>query len=279
MARALRQIKEEDKEDVAIIAYHFSDIFELSDTQAKTSFYNPPYRPHCFTDGILSTLSSYSTIRGHVNQRKNTNPPVTITMASSCPALSGNASITVKNISNSSISGKLHFAVKERHIDHAWQDFKEVEFCNRGMIPNSDGESITLEPGASVIKERAFTIKSDWIKDNCRLIAFLQKSDKEIVEGCAIDVNEGTNVSHQKVLKENVVQFKYAANSFRISSHFLGRLSISIIDLQGRKLFQFSSEKAGEWIKIPDVLSTGIHIIKISSQGRVYIQKFSFMKM
>lgn len=219
-----------------------------------------------------------STIRGHVRQRKNEEPPVAISMVSSCPQNSGNATITIKNISNSSISGKLHFLVKERHVDIPWGGMDESECVNRGMIPGVNGESVTIAAGETLTKERSFTIDSKWEKDNCRLVAFLQKSNKEIVQGCRIKVDEGTPIVTSKNVKQNTISFKHSGRLLKISSHFQGEHKISIIDLQGRLLKQISLANVGQWFQIPDAISAGTYIVKIDVTNTAFTQKVIISK-
>ncbi len=186
-------------------------------------------------------------------------------MRSSCPALSGSAQITIKNISNSSISGTLQFAVKERHIKHAWQNFDDVEFCNRGMIPNADGESVTIAAGESITKERVFTLKSDWVKNNCRVVAFLQKSDKEIVEGCAIGVNEGTPILVTEQSTKQSIRLQQRARDLLVYSPYKGVHIISVMNLAGRVLMQSSHRNNGEVIVVPSTVGVGLIVVTIES--------------
>lgn len=193
-------------------------------------------------------------------------------MSSSCPANAGTATVTIKNTSSQSINGTLHFLIKERHIDYPWGNMKEVECCNRGMIPDHKGESVTLAAGAEVTKERSFTIKNEWNKDNCRLVAFLQKSDKEIVEACRIKVDESTSINSIKTLKREKIIITFRQGSLKISSLYNGKYTVTLVNLQGRTMKTYVLDNPGEWINIPDVICSGIHFIKIKTKNLTVVK-------
>lgn len=198
-------------------------------------------------------------------------------MSSSCPALSGEATIVVKNISSRSISGKLHFSVKERHVPLVWANLTEAECCNRMMLPDYNGESVTLGVGESKTFTRSFSLKSSWNKEQCRVLSFFQKADKEIVEGCRIKVNEGTPIVDDAQTKYNKLNIVTNKKSFKILSDYSGDCAISFLDLQGRTIKHFTSLKTNNWIAIPKGLHSGIYCIRANIDNRTYVQKLNLL--
>jgi hypothetical protein len=194
-------------------------------------------------------------------------------MNSTCPQSSGATDITITNISGSDISGTLQVVLKERYIDHPWSSYNDVEFCNRDMLPDANGESISLSSGESTTKSRIFTINSGWVKDNCRLVAFLQKSDKEIVEGCIIGVNEGTPVVTTKKVETKEIILRNTNESLMMYSPYTGDHEISIVDLRGRNLAQYTLKNTHTWIVIPASISSGAYIIAITVNNKRTIKR------
>jgi len=46
----------------------------------------------------------------------------------------------------------------------------------RDMIPDANGEAVTIAAGDSVLKTRNFTISSSWPQDSCKAVVFLQNT-------------------------------------------------------------------------------------------------------
>ncbi len=272
MARALRDIKSEFKEEVAILINHLSDDFDTPECIARCHFYGLSSYPRSYTDGIHDEMFSTSRIRNYINQRKQTSPPITITMSSSCPINSGEAIITITNISQSEISSTLQVFLKERHIDHPWASFQDVEFCVRDLLPDDKGEAITLPAGESVTKKRSFTIKSGWKKDNCRLVAFLQKSDKEIVEGCAIGVNEGTPIVNGIHKNSNPITVTIQNQTVQLFLPIKGIHKVKLTNLQGRTVLVFSC-KGKEWVTLTKQIPYGVHVLHATAGKQKWTKK------
>lgn len=273
-ARAFQTVKTEEKENIIAVGYYWGDDgIAHPDGRKRRAYYEPWLNVGCYTDGILETAYTTSDVRKHVRQRKNSTPSVTFSMSSSCPGNSGKATITIKNISSRSVSGKLHFLIKERHVNYPWGDLRESDCVNRGMIPDVNGESVTIDAGESITKERSFTIDSKWKKDNCRCVAFLQKSNKEIVEGCRTKVNEGTPVMYQKTLTKEQVMVSVSQRAFKVHSLYKGNHTVSLVDLQGRTIKVYPLDVINQWITLPSTLSAGIHCLKIETNNKVFIKK------
>lgn len=100
----------------------------------------------------------------------------------------GTVTATIQNTSSSNIAGTLHFVIVENDIPYNWQGMTELDFVVRDMLPNANGESVTIPAGGSITRSRDFTINSSWDENNCHIVVFVQASNKEIYQGAEIGV-------------------------------------------------------------------------------------------
>ncbi len=114
------------------------------------------------------------------NQRAALASPVDITLDM---VTLNSVEITVQNHSANTVSGTLQVVLVERHIPYAWQNMTELDFVARDMLPGASGENVTIGPGQSLTTSRSFTLHPAWVRRNCRLVAFIQSANREIVQG------------------------------------------------------------------------------------------------
>jgi len=253
----------------------------LGNTKAANRWnYYPSSRPYFIVDGTFLE-EYYSTsdvkIRNQINLRKALTPPITISIASSCPSLSGNATVTIKNTSSASISGTLQFIVKERRVTHSWsQGF--VDNAVRDMVPNEKGEAVTINAGETITKNRAFTLTSAWKKDSCKLVAFVQKSDKEIIEGCIAGVNQATQIVTGDMTGVEPVRIRACRKSVVLYVPEKGKTSVSIMDIRGREIADFSIISYGGWVQLPEINWCGIVLLHIKTARKTYREKIQVME-
>jgi len=119
--------------------------------------------------------------------------PIDITLSNILESTSVTATVT--NTSGVMVSGKLHFALIERHIPYLWQSMNELDFVLRDMLPDANGEDITLAPDQTINSSRAYTIQPGWNPDECRMVVFFQAADKEIYQGAEIQLEEDPHPS------------------------------------------------------------------------------------
>jgi hypothetical protein len=222
---------------------------------------------------LLQGYATYAAMQQKIDQNKTVTAPVTISIVSSCPSLSGNAQVTIKNTSQAAISGTLQFVVKESGIKFSWQSQTDIESAVRALVPDQNGEAVTINAGQSITKNRSFTINSSWVKDSCALVAFLQKSDKSIVEGCISKLNNGTINIIEKAHKNNAYSLKNVQGTLMLSLPENGKGTISVLDVKGRELKSFAINSTGDWIKLPATDYHGIVLLRITIAQKEYTEK------
>jgi hypothetical protein len=180
--------------------------------------------------------------------------------------------VTIKNTSNATVSGLLHVVLKQRGIQFIWGPNTFLD-CVRDMLPNGDGEAITLAAGQSITKNRTFTLNSAWIKDSCRLVAFLQKQDKEIVEACISSLNQGTLIKTNACVPKETIAYQITPESFMLYVPGIGSTQISFFDVRGKKTAHFTLNARNTWQRLPRENIHDINIIKISNSNGMHVQK------
>lgn len=226
----------------------------------------------------MQTTSAYATVKGQIDQRKVVAPPVTLAIASSCPSLSGEAAITIKNTSQQAFTGTLQVLVKERGVKFTWGTMTYVECIVRDMLPDDKGEEITLNAGQSITKTRTFTLQNTWKKDSCRVVAFVQKSNKEIVEGCISGLNEGTPIVNTPVTSAGTVKLITTPESIKMYLPEQGKSLISVLDILGKEIAAYTLNGDETWFSLPDVLTSGVYIIHIKTANKDYQTKIRLVR-
>lgn len=123
--------------------------------------------------------STYNNYQNGFNQRRVVAAPVTLALA--FPS-ANTAGVTVTNTSGAAVQGKLFVAVVERHIPYTWYDQSEVDFVVRSLLPSATGQDVSIPAGQSVTHNQAFTLGAGWSRPNVQIVAFLQASDKEVLQ-------------------------------------------------------------------------------------------------
>jgi hypothetical protein len=123
--------------------------------------------------------STYNNYASGFNQRRVIAAPVTLALAFPNASTAG---VTVTNTSASAVQGKLFVAVVERHIPYTWYDQSEVDFVVRSLLPSATGQDVSIPAGQSVTHNQPFTLGAGWSRPNVQIVAFLQASDKEVLQ-------------------------------------------------------------------------------------------------
>lgn len=85
----------------------------------------------------------------------------------------GTVNAWVKNTGTTSYSGVIQFVIVE---DSTYYSGYYQNQAMRDMIPDANGEAITIVANDSVLKTRNFTIASSWPQDSCKIVAFVQNT-------------------------------------------------------------------------------------------------------
>lgn len=197
-ARGLDEIYERAYDSVVVIAYHSSssDPFYTQESAQRASYYGITGYPTTFFDGIISEVGGvhygtmYPFYRRDYNQRINlpSNLLISLTCNYDSVSNSGTVTATIQNTSSNAISGILHFVIVENDIPYNWQGMTELDFVVRDMVPDANGESVTIPANSSITRSRNFTISSSWKEKDCHIVVFVQGSNKEIYQGAEIGI-------------------------------------------------------------------------------------------
>ena len=146
------------------------------------------------------------------------------------------------------------------------------------MLPDAKGEDITLAAGQSVTKNRSFAVQSGWDKDECKLAAFIQAGDKEILEGCVAELNQGVTIQSHTNNNSGKLQVKYIPETYMIYVPFTEKYTLSVSDIRGRVLEKTLVENGEHWYQIRESLPSGMHIVRVTTPDREVVRKVWFLR-
>lgn len=162
---------------------------------ARRSFYNATSSPTVVFGGDSLLVGGtnqgtlYAWYRDYFDRHKAIPSPLDISLSSTydSTARTGQLRIVARNNSTSAVSGKLHTALTESHIYYQWQGMDSLQHVERTMLPDANGEDITVPVGDSVVRTRNFTINSAWVARNCDFVVFVQNaSPRTIIQGAKL---------------------------------------------------------------------------------------------
>lgn len=196
-ANGLEQLHEETGDSLLVLAYHYGDPYQTTETYNRIVYYGDmiPGYPTVIFDGLDSMVGSsgsgaaytnYDYYRPIFDAHKTLSSPFEMTLimgTHNLAAGTGTIGVKVKNVNIIPESGTLHFAVMERNIPVLWQGMTEIDYTVRDMIPDENGQAFTIPAGDSALFVRSFTIDPAWVLGKCQFAAFVQRSDKQIIQG------------------------------------------------------------------------------------------------
>ncbi len=190
-ARGLEEHYKRDYDSLVVIAYHINDGFAIPEAEVRRSYYNVSAYPTVIFDGTLINMggaylgTNYQFYRHDLNQRFAVSSPLKINLTCSYDSIAntGIVNATIINDSSSAISGNLHFAIVENEIPYSWQGMPKLDFVLRDMLPDGIGEPVTIPASDSIIRSRNFSIGTSWNEHNCKIVVFVQASNKTIYQG------------------------------------------------------------------------------------------------
>lgn len=140
----------------------------------------------------------YPIYRRWITQRLAVPSPLTIDMTCTYDTVSNNGTATasITNTSTGTVSGTLQFAVVENNIPYSWYGLTTVEHVCRDMLPDASGEAVSIPAGGSIVRTRNFTINPGWNEQNCKIVAFVQGSTKEIYQAGEIGITGRVNMDY-----------------------------------------------------------------------------------
>ncbi len=122
---------------------------------------------------------------GAVSQRLALSSPLTITLSGTYNSgnRQGRVAAHIVNTSTGTVSGNLHFVVTENGVPYTAPNGERI-FNNvmRDMLPDANGQSISIPAGGTLDTARAYTLGSGWAADSCCIVVFVQGSGNEIYQ-------------------------------------------------------------------------------------------------
>ncbi len=167
--------------------------YSCPDGNARWRYYGIGGTPYMQIDGSWKQEvggyaypgSMYTIYRNDFNTRKVMSSPLTIVLTSTYDSIANTGTIqaTVTNTTASSVSGTLQFAITEDGIPQTWgPGLTTVEHVCRDMLPDSNGEAVTIPASGNIVKSRNFTIASGWNEKKICMVVFVQSSTKEVYQ-------------------------------------------------------------------------------------------------
>ncbi len=167
----------------AIIENHNGDGFANTYSNTRNSYNGVSGIPQANFDGSYNvvvggshTQSMYSTYLPIVNARMNVQTSFDITIDGYHDGNDYYMTVSVTKVADySGTNLKVRLALTESDIPYNWQGMTELNFVNRLMIPDAAGTSVTFSSvGETIDVPLNFTFNTDWVLNNCELVAFIQ---------------------------------------------------------------------------------------------------------
>lgn len=196
-ANGLEQLHDEARDSLLVLAYHYGDPYQTTETYNRIVYYGDmiPGYPTVIFDGLDSMVGSsgsgaaytnYDYYRPIFDAHKTLSSPFEMAISLvnfDLASLTGTMGVKVRNTNTTTESGTLHFVVMERNIPVIWQGMTEIDYTVRDMIPDENGESISIPAGDSLTLTRNFILDPTWVMGKCQYAAFIQRADKQIIQG------------------------------------------------------------------------------------------------
>ena len=167
----------------AIIENHNGDGFANTYSNTRNSYNGVNGIPQANFDGSYNvvvggshTQSMYSTYLPIVNARMNIQTSFDIAIDGYHDGNDYYMTVSVTKVADySGTNLKVRLALTESDIPYNWEGMTELNFVNRLMIPDAAGTSVTFSSvGETIDVPLNFTFNTDWVLNNCELVAFIQ---------------------------------------------------------------------------------------------------------
>jgi hypothetical protein len=205
-ARGLRENYARSYDSLIVIACHTAAPFNCAAGTQRGSYYGITGVPTVKIDGIISIVGGvsapgtmYPQYRHHLTTRAVISSPLEIDISCSYDSVGNTGSITAvaENTSATAVSGTIHFSVIEDNIPYNWGGgLTTVEHVLRDMLPDANGEAVSISPSDTIIRSRNFTIDGAWNELNCHIVVFVQGASKEIYQGAITPLLETIDMDY-----------------------------------------------------------------------------------
>lgn len=216
--RALLRLRDEVKDSITIIAYHKEDAFEHSDAKTRFNYYpNVTGLPeHLVINGNYLGRVGYDEVRNAFNEQKNLPDEIELSHSTNYSTNTGEGETTIyiKNISKNAIEGTCQIALCQRDSAEQWggTNGEDTLFAILWkMLPDGEGTTVRIDPDSTYYITQPFTVQESWQRDDCYLTAFIQKSDKQIIQSIEINLEDMTFVKKfdKNIQQHNLVSIKH----------------------------------------------------------------------
>jgi hypothetical protein len=192
-------------DSLIVISCHTAAPFACTDGTQRLNYYGITGVPTVKFDGILTVAGGvsypgtmYPTYLHQFSARTTVASPLEIALTCTYDTSSntGSISATIENTSASTVSGTLHFSLIENNIPYNWGGLTTVEHVLRDMLPDANGEAVSITASDTIIRSRDFTIDNAWTEENCNIIVFVQATSREIYQGAEIGVIKAADIDY-----------------------------------------------------------------------------------
>ncbi|MGB3340325.1 MAG: Omp28-related outer membrane protein [bacterium] len=180
--------------------------FYCTEASQRASYYGIGGTPYVKVDGIITVVGGvsapgtmYPHYRHELTTRAAISSPLEITLTCSYDSVSNTGSVTAiaDNTSGSVVNGNIHFAIVENNIPYNWGGgLTTVEHVLRDMLPDANGETVSIPAGDTIVRSRNYTIDGTWNEYNCDIVVFVQGSSHEIYQGALTTLIQGINMDY-----------------------------------------------------------------------------------
>jgi hypothetical protein len=264
--------------DVAIIAYHSGDSYEVPDCNVRLDYYNITGYPSVVFDGgnLMSggsaTQNLYPAYKPVFDQKIIIPSLHNIDLQVEQTGIGTfTASIEVEQQSDYYTGDfKLYGAVTESSILENWQNQTHLDFVFRKMYPSANGQTVNFSGSSAFSTTMDFDIQNNWVKDNCEFIVFLQyPATKDVIQTAKVDMS--TVISVEEFETASVVVRPNPATEF-VSVYSKDMETVHIHTLTGQTVLSKIAEGNEIHIDIRQ-LPAGIYLIQTRASGSVNTSK------
>lgn len=198
----------ENGHDVAVIEYHNGDPYVTPTGTARISYYAVSGFPTAIFDGTSSvvggshTASLYPSYLPIYQDKIDLKTPFEIALSGEVVDNTLNLNVDVNRFGrflNNNIV--LHFALTESNIMVNWQGQTQLDFVERGMLPNANGTAIDMIANDNVRVPLTMALNTAWNVENLELVAFIQDpSNKYIYDGFCLKLSDLQPTSNNDVV-------------------------------------------------------------------------------
>lgn len=170
---------------VSVIEYHSGDSYTNPEGKVHINNFNAGGLPSAYFDGTTHkgggshTQSMYSAYLPIYEAAIAL--PTAYTLDYSIEEVNAskyNVSFSVKDLYDYKLDGlKLYVALIESEIEEEWQGQTKLDFVERKMYPNGNGFALDFSSNSTVENSMTVEIPAEYVKENCRLVAFVQNPE------------------------------------------------------------------------------------------------------